>query len=115
MQINTEHRLDQAVWRPSAHWDLRPSGLLPELVVVHCVSLPEGQYGTGAPQRLFTGVLDCAEHSSFADLEGLKVAPHVLIDRLGQLEQFVGLINELGMRGHLLGAAAIAAMISALA
>ena len=90
LQINTEHRLDQAVWRPSAHWDLRPWGLLPELVVVHCVSLPEGEYGTGAPQRLFTGVLDCAEHSSFADLEGLKVAPHVLIDRLGQIEQFVG-------------------------
>jgi AmpD protein len=64
--------------------------LLPELVVVHCVSLPEGEYGTGAPQRLFTGVLDCEEHSSFADLEGLKVAPHVLIDRLGQIEQFVG-------------------------
>ena len=87
--INGEHRLDQASWLPSAHCDLRPNGLQPELVVVHCVSLPEGEYGTGAAQRLFTGELDCAEHPSFADLQGLRVAPHVLIDRQGQIEQFV--------------------------
>ena len=61
----------------------------PELIVVHCVSLPEGEYGTGAPQRLFTGELDCAEHPSFADLAGLRVAPHLMIDREGQIEQFV--------------------------
>tara|TARA_B100000963_G_scaffold236149_1_gene206405 strand:- start:4210 stop:4776 length:567 start_codon:yes stop_codon:yes gene_type:complete len=87
--INADHRLDKAVWRPSEHFDLRPSGLQPELVVVHCVSLPEGEYGTGAAQRLFTGELDCGEHPSFADLEGVRVAPHVLIDRQGQIEQFV--------------------------
>ena len=68
---------------------MRGPGCWPELVVVHCVSLPEGEYGTGAPQRLFTGQLDCSEHSSFADLEGVRVAPHVMIDRQGQLEQFV--------------------------
>ena len=89
LQINAEHRLDQALWHPSSHFDARPKECWPELVVVHCVSLPEGEYGTGAPQRLFTGQLDCREHSSFADLEGLRVAPHIMIDRRGQLEQFV--------------------------
>lgn len=60
-----------------------------ELIVVHCVSLPEGEYGNGAPQRLFTGELDCAEHESFADLQNARVAPHLLIDRQGRIEQFV--------------------------
>lgn len=91
LQINSEHRLDQAVWRPSPHFDARPSGAMVELIVVHCVSLPEGEYGTGAPQRLFTGELDCAEHESFADLQNVRVAPHLLIDRQGRLEQFVAL------------------------
>ena len=49
----------------------------------------KGEYGAGAPQRLFTGQLDCSEHSSFADLKGVRVAPHIMIDRQGQLEQFV--------------------------
>lgn len=89
LQINSEHRLDQALWRSSAHFDARPAGAVAELIVVHCVSLPESEYGTGAPQRLFTGQLDCGEHSSFADLEGVRVAPHVMIDRRGQIEQFV--------------------------
>ena len=55
LQINAKHRLDQALWHPSSHFDARPKECWPELVVVHCVSLPEGEYGTGAPRRLFTG------------------------------------------------------------
>ena len=89
MQINAEHRVDRVLWRPSAYFDRRPRGLQPELIVVHCISLPEGEYGTDAPQRLFTGELDCAEHPSFADLAGLRVAPHLMIDRDGRIEQFV--------------------------
>jgi AmpD protein len=53
------------------------------------VSLPAGKYGTGAPGRLFTGTLDPTTHESFSSLAGLRVAPHVFIDRNGQIEQFV--------------------------
>ena len=58
-------------------------------MVVHCVSLPEGRYGTGAPAQLFQGDLDHHSHPTFADLAGVRVAPHVLIDRVGHLQQFV--------------------------
>lgn len=87
--VNDRHRLDGAAWTPSHHCAARPQALEPELIVLHCVSLPENEFGTGAPQRLFTGALDCSEHPSFHDLTDLQVAPHLFIDRLGGVEQFV--------------------------
>ncbi len=89
MEILDNHRLTGARWAPSPHHDARPGGSGVELAVVHCVSLPEGVYGTGAPERLFLGTLDGGEHSSFADLDGMEVAPHLLIDREGEIVQFV--------------------------
>ena len=89
-----EH-IDEACWfagarqNPTQHCDVRSTPDQIDLIVLHCVSLPEGQYGTGAPERLFVGQLDCQEHPSFADLEGLEVAPHIFIDRAGEVVQFV--------------------------
>ena len=96
MNIDSTHRLADARWRPSEHCD-RPRSkddqaldvFQCDAIVVHCVSLPDGEFGTGAPARLFTGELDCTEHPSFSDLEGLRVAPHLLIDRRGDIVQFV--------------------------
>lgn len=96
MNIDSTHRLADAQWRPSEHCD-RPRSkddqaldvFQCDAIVVHCVSLPDGEFGTGAPARLFTGELDCTEHPSFSDLEGLRVAPHLLIDRRGDIVQFV--------------------------
>ena len=99
MDINSAHCLTNARWRPSEHrgdptLDATQSAgrqgvFASELIVVHCVSLPAGHFGTGAPARLFAGKLDCAEHPEFTDLLGLRVAPHLLIDRLGHIDQFV--------------------------
>ncbi len=89
MNVTAEHRLEGVRWQPSAHFDERPAWHTPELIVIHCVSLPEGEFGTGFPSQLFCGTLDIACHESFADLDGLRVAPHVLIDRQGDVEQFV--------------------------
>ncbi|MEM7096951.1 MAG: 1,6-anhydro-N-acetylmuramyl-L-alanine amidase AmpD [Pseudomonadota bacterium] len=87
--IDEQHWLTFARCAPSAHHDERPAQEPIDLVVIHCVSLPEGQFGTGAPERLFLGELDVAEDPSFADLEGMQVAPHLLIDRAGEVVQFV--------------------------
>ena len=89
MLVSADHKLDIATWRASPHWDERPLWANPELVVVHCISLPEGQFGTGFAQDLFLGTLDTHAHPSFADLEGVEVAPHLFIDRQGRVEQFV--------------------------
>ena len=91
MQVDEQQRLTGAAWCPSAHWDERPDGAAVDLVVVHCVSLPEGQFNTGYPQQLFTGCLDCDAHESFADLRDLRVAPHLFVARDGAVCQFVAL------------------------
>ncbi len=89
MDVDRNHRLRPATWQPSPHCDHRPDWAVPELVVIHCISLPEGEFGTGYPQVLFCDGLDGSEAPEFADLEGVRVAPHLLIERGGELTQFV--------------------------
>lgn len=89
LRVNAEHRLEQATWSPSPHWDERPEWAELELIVVHCISLPEGQFGTGLPQALFLGTLDITADPTFGDLDGVCVAPHLFIDRQGSVHQFV--------------------------
>ena len=87
--------IDETGWlRPgrrvrSENCDERPVGCSVDAVIIHCISLPEGRYGTGDVERLFTNCLDCAGEPSYADLKGLRVSAHLLIDRLGALTQFV--------------------------
>jgi AmpD protein len=73
----------------SPNCDSRPAGSAITLAVLHSISLPRGEYGGGAIERLFTNRLDPASHPSFADLAGLKVSSHFLIRRDGGLVQFV--------------------------
>ena len=89
MQVDDKHHLMGTLSRTSNHFDARSLGARVELVVIHCISLPEGQFDTGAPQRLFTGTLDTEENPAFADLQDVQVAPHLMIDRQGGLLQFV--------------------------
>lgn len=74
---------------PSPNRDARPPGCAVELLVIHCISLPPGRFGTGDVERLFANQLDPAAHPFFAQLQGLRVSAHFLIDRDGRLTQFV--------------------------
>lgn len=67
----------------------RPPGLAPSLVVLHSISLPPGEYGGDAIERLFTNRLDCDAHPYFQTLRGLEVSAHFLVRRDGELLQFV--------------------------
>ena len=60
-----------------------------DLVVVHSISLPPGQYGTGCVQQLFTNQLDWQAHPYFQSIAGLQVSAHFFITRDGRLWQFV--------------------------
>ena len=73
----------------SPHWDERPSGMRPELIVVHGISLPPGEFGGPWIDRLFCGNLDPAGHPYFAALAGLKVSAHALVSRDGLVTQYV--------------------------
>jgi len=60
-----------------------------DLVVIHSISLPPGEYGGDAVQRLFTNTLDWNAHPYFKSIEGLEVSSHFYISRHGELWQFV--------------------------
>ncbi len=74
---------------PSPNQDERPEGALPELIIVHGISLPPGEYGGTQIESLFTNCLDWNEHPYFREIEGLQVSAHVLIRRCGEIIQFV--------------------------
>jgi AmpD protein len=73
----------------SPNFGPRPAGAAVTLAVVHSISLPPGEYGGDAIERLFTNRLDAAAHPSFAELKGLRVSAHFVIRREGELLQFV--------------------------
>lgn len=73
----------------SPNCDARPPGVLPELIVVHGISLPPGEFGGPWIDHLFTNGLDPAEHPYFAEIADRKVSSHYLIRRDGELVQFV--------------------------
>lgn len=74
---------------PSPNRDERPAGAAPELIVVHSISLPAGQFGTPHVEALFCNRLDVDAHPTFAAIAPLQVSAHVLIRRDGALTQFV--------------------------
>jgi AmpD protein len=78
----------------SPNCDERPPGVLPDLIVVHGISLPPGEFGGPWIERLFTNTLDPAAHPSFAEIAGLQVSSHLLIRRDGELVQFVPLTRR---------------------
>lgn len=67
----------------------RPAGVDISLVVIHSISLPPGEYGGDAIERLFTNRLDWEAHPYFEAMRGLEVSAHFLIRRDGQTLQFV--------------------------
>jgi AmpD protein len=74
---------------PSPNFDARPGGILPELIVVHGISLPPDRFGGPWIDRLFTNTLPPDEHPYFATIQALRVSSHVLIRRDGEPVQYV--------------------------
>ncbi len=60
-----------------------------ELLVIHNISLPPGEFGTGRIEQLFTNCLPPDAHPYFREIASLRVSSHLLIDRAGALTQFV--------------------------
>ena len=73
----------------SPHFDARPGGQVPELIVVHGISLPPGDFGGPWIDRLFCGDLRPGAHPFFAQIASLRVSAHLLIPRHGPPRQYV--------------------------
>ena len=81
--------LDSARRCESPNFGARPDGVAIDLALIHSISLPPGEYGGDAIERLFTNRLDWAAHAYYEQIRGLEVSAHFLIRRDGELLQFV--------------------------
>tara|TARA_B100001093_G_C26786483_1_gene996925 strand:- start:1101 stop:1682 length:582 start_codon:yes stop_codon:yes gene_type:complete len=73
----------------SPNRDARPDNTIVELVLLHGISLPPGQFGGPEIEALFLNKLDWNSHPYFNQIYDLKVSAHLLIRRDGELLQFV--------------------------
>jgi AmpD protein len=74
---------------PSPNCDERPPGVEPDLIILHGISLPPGEFGGPWIDRLFTNRLRADEHPYFAEIAALRVSAHVLVRRDGEAVQYV--------------------------
>jgi AmpD protein len=74
---------------PSPNCDDRPPGMLPDLIVVHGISLPPGEFHGPWIDLLFSSALPRDEHPYFATVADLRVSAHLLIRRTGEVVQYV--------------------------
>ncbi|HSO44466.1 MAG TPA: 1,6-anhydro-N-acetylmuramyl-L-alanine amidase AmpD [Rhodoferax sp.] len=98
-EAQPKHPLADALWRQgwyrfaahqaSPNFGPRPPQAHIDLVVLHCISLPPGQYGGPEVLQFFNNQLDWQAHPYFGEIKGLQVSAHFFIRRNGELWQLV--------------------------
>lgn len=88
VQINAHGLLVGGEYIPSPNCDDRPAGAI-ELLVIHSISLPPGEFGGIGVQQLFTNTLNVTSHPYYQTIAGLKVSAHFFVRRNGRIVQFV--------------------------
>ena len=91
MKLAGVHWLKGVEHLPSPNADERPPDTDIDLLVIHSISLPPGEFGGPDICDLFLNRLDTNRHPYFAGLLGLEVSAHLLIRRDGSATQFVAL------------------------
>ena len=97
--------IDKAGWlnnsnylkNKSPFFNKRPENTKISLIVIHCISLPEGEYydNNCGIDRLFTNKLDVSlDAKYYQDLKDLKVSAHCVIFRNGSIKQYVSFLDR---------------------
>jgi N-acetyl-anhydromuramoyl-L-alanine amidase len=90
MRVNHATGLLEGVYyRPSPNCDARPVGISVDVLVIHAISMPPGEYPGSDIEQLFCNSLDFACHPFYQEIDGLTVSAHLLIRRDGEVIQFV--------------------------
>jgi N-acetyl-anhydromuramoyl-L-alanine amidase len=90
LEIDADGWCHQAVVLPSPNFDARsPASASIDLLVIHNISLPPGQFGGPFIADLFCNSLNYTLDPYFEQLQQLRVSAHFLIRRDGALLQFV--------------------------
>ena len=86
------HGVNQFI--PSPNFNERPVDTEVDLLVIHGISLPPGEFGGPFITALFTNTLDPKLHPYFQDIADLRVSSHLLIRRTGEIIQYVPFIRR---------------------
>ncbi|MDN4575431.1 1,6-anhydro-N-acetylmuramyl-L-alanine amidase AmpD [Pandoraea cepalis] len=89
LTLDADGWIREAERLPSPNFDGRPAGTPTDLLVVHNISLPPGQFGGGEIAAFFQNRLDHDAHPFFDEIRGVRVSSHFLVRRDGALQQFV--------------------------
>lgn len=90
MQIDSNNSLlTDVTVQLSPNCNDRPDEHDISLLVIHGISLPEGEFGGCHITDLFLNQLTLGAHDSFSELDGLEVSAHALIRRDGEIIQYV--------------------------
>jgi len=93
-KLRASGRISAALWTPSPNFGARPAASRISLIVVHCISLPPGQFGGSEIEDFFCNQLDSTAHPYFQTIATMRVSAHLLIRRDGALVQFVSLLDR---------------------
>ncbi|HVY54045.1 MAG TPA: 1,6-anhydro-N-acetylmuramyl-L-alanine amidase AmpD [Gammaproteobacteria bacterium] len=94
MYIDNQGLLQGAPHQASPHFDDRPANTLIDMIVIHGISLPPGEFGQNMVSPFFCGILDCSLHPYFETIKDLKVSAHLFISRQGEITQFVPFLKR---------------------
>ena len=94
LTISTTGWLQTVELIESPNYDARPDKDKLKLIVIHGISLPPAEFGGGYIQDLFCNQLDPDKHEYFKSICDLKVSSHCLIERDGNIIQFVSFLNR---------------------
>ena len=78
-----------AAHQASPNFGPRPPQAHIDLIVLHCISLPPGQYGGPEVLQFFDNRLEWQAHPYFGQIKGMQVSAHFFIRRNGELWQLV--------------------------
>ncbi|HDR1001936.1 1,6-anhydro-N-acetylmuramyl-L-alanine amidase AmpD [Pasteurella multocida] len=73
----------------SPHYDQRPDLHDISLLIIHYISLPPEQFGGHYINDFFQGKLNPTQHPYFEEIATLRVSAHCLINRQGEITQYV--------------------------
>lgn len=94
LSVNFKKGQDAIKHCVSPNFNQRPEFSNINLIVIHSISLPPGEYGNDFIDELFCNRLDANAHPYFKEIEGLEVSAHVLIKRDGSITQYVSFLDR---------------------
>ena len=92
--IDAEGILSGARQVPSPNVDDRPADLPIELIVIHNISLPPGEFHGDGVEMFFSNRLDPHLHPYFAQIHNVRVSAHFFLRRNGEILQFVSCLKR---------------------